>query len=270
MADDKKGKTKMRSPEHPVIGLEEAVKRAQEFYDHESVNYAAVDVAKKHWGYGPLSSSGMRTLAALIHYALLEETGAGKERRVRLTKLARAILLDRREDPTERNEALRVAALNPKLYETLWKQWGPTLPSEASMEFDLVQKYSFNPDSVRAFIKEFKATMSFANVAQSGNLTNGGDDNPPLEEPVSVALPEVRAPLPRQNQPQVAPMPAIQSDQNVQPLDLPIPLGFGRRAILRIPSIMSQKEYDLILKSVQDNLELYREMIVAPPVTGAP
>lgn len=270
MAGETKGKTKMRSPEHPVIGLQEAVSRAQEFYNHESVNYAAVDVAKKHWGYGRLSSSGMRTLAALIHYGLLEETGAGTDRRVRLTKLARAILLDRREDATERNEALRVAALNPKLYATLWKQWGPTLPSEASMEFDLVQKYSFNPDSVRAFIKGFKATMAFANVAQSGNLPNGGDNDPPSEEPAAAALPEVRMPPPRQNSPQVAQMPAIQADSTAVPLDVAIPLGFGRRAVLRIPSVISQKEYDLILKSVQDNMEMYREMIVAPPVVGEP
>jgi len=273
MAEDAKdlAQVKQRSPEHPGVSLKEALGRAQEFYKHESFNYASVDVAKAHWGYGPVSSSGLRLLAALIHYGLLEEQGAGAQRRVRLTALAKAILVDRREDSTERSAALRKAALNPKLIKTLWDQWGPNIPSDPSMEFDLIQKYKFNPGSVRSFIRDFKETVTYAGLAQSSSLLNSQDKaderGAPAELPKPWDFPGVFSPF--NTTPPRATMPSTQQDQGAVPLDLPIPLRGGRRAVLRIPTELSQAEYELILDMVKDTMEKMRPMIVTPePVAG--
>jgi hypothetical protein len=121
---------KHRSPDHPAISLPEAIKRAEVFYKHEGFNFAPTDVAKLHWGYAAKSSSGMRLLSALIQYGLLEESGAGGQRRVRLTPLGKAIVLDNREDTREKDAALRKAALNPTIHSRLWKYWNGDVPSD--------------------------------------------------------------------------------------------------------------------------------------------
>ncbi len=273
MADQLETRTKQRSPEHPSLNLEEALSRAHQLYDHESFNWTAADVAKRHWGYGPLSSSGLRTLAALIHYGLLEETGGGPKRRVRLTNSARSILIDRREDATERDAAIRKAALTPKLFEVLWAEWGPRLPSEANMEFDLIQKYKFNPVSVRAFIKDFKATVAYARLGE-----DAAEDKP--IEPEQAAKPaehtypkqpEHAFPLRGNPSPQGTSMPQVQQDPGTSlPIDVTIPLLSGRRAILRIPASLSDIEYDLILDIVKDNMAKMKPIIVPTSTEGGP
>jgi hypothetical protein len=265
--------TKNRSPEHPAVGLQEAVEKAREFYELESFNYAHVDVAKKHWGYAPKSSSGMRLLAALLHYGLLEDSGDGSDRRVRLTAQAKAILLDRREDSTERDVALQKAALSPAIYRTLWKSWGAGWPiSDANMEFELIQKYKFNPDSVRAFIKDFKATVLFAKLPQSSTIRDTGDDKKLVEDSGGNGSLTPPPPPPPKIKSPGGSMPEIQHDVSAQlpPLDLTIPLTGGRRAILRIPAVLSPAEYELILAMVQDNMAKMKPMIVPGPQNGGP
>jgi hypothetical protein len=263
---------KQRSPEHPAIGLQEAIQRAEEFYKHESFNYAPVDIAKRHFGYGPKSSSGMRLVAALIHFGLFEETGGGHERRVRLTPLARNILLDKREDPTEREAAVRTAALTPLIYRKLWKHWNGNLPSDANMEFELIRRFKFNPDSVRAFIKDFRATIAYAKLAQLDKIEDATDEGEeelmpvvnPLVNPLGLGLTPRKSAPPNPNR--GAQMPAYQSNPSeLPPIDLPMPLAGGRRAILRMPAVISEAEYDLILKLIRINMEAMKETIVAKP-----
>ena len=259
---------KQRSPEHPSIDLRQAITRARVFYEHERFNYAAVDVAKAHWGYGPVSSSGLRILAALIHFGLLEATGDGGQRRVRLTELAKSILVDNRDTSPERDEALRKAALRPRIYAALWKEWSDGLPSDSQMEFDLVRTYKFNPDSVRAFIKDFKATIAYANLLGSPN-----EDKPDVESiHEKLRRAEEFRPFSQSNaSPQATTMSATQFESNAAPpLDLPIPLMGGRRAILRIPPVLSQAEYDLILEMVSESMARMRPMIVRSPAEGGP
>jgi hypothetical protein len=271
MADEVKAikRQKQRSPEHPGISLQEAVERAQVFYGHEVFNYAPVNVAKKHWGYGELSSSGMRILAALLHYGLFEEEGGGKGRRVRLTALGKAILLDKREDSTERDDALRKAALNPVIFATLWKKWGPALPSDANMEFELVQNFKFNPDSVRPFIKDFKATIAFAKLAQSGEVEDVGDETAKAENLPKIGGEFVARPKAPHLPPQGGQMPMTHHAQNAMPpLDVTIPLTGGRRATLRIPSELTDAEFNLILDLVRENMTRMKPMIVQTTATA--
>ncbi|HKY99123.1 MAG TPA: hypothetical protein VJL35_14805 [Gemmatimonadaceae bacterium] len=257
---------KQRSPEHPGVSLEEAVERAGDFYKYESFNYAPADVAKRHFGYGPKSSSGMRLIAALKHYGLFEEDGSGHERRLRLTPLARNILLDRREDPTEREDALRTAALNPAIYRTLWKYWNGNLPSDPNMEFELIRKFKFNPDSVRPFIKDFKATVTFAKLAQSDSLLPVSEETAGEQErrPHTVTPPPSAPPT---NKPQGGSMPQVQTADTVQmaPLDVTIPLGGGIRAILRMPESLTKSQFNYLVTMLKVNLGT-----MMPILTGNP
>ena len=260
---------KTRSPEHPAVGLKEAVEKAQVFYKQESFNYAPVDVAKKYWGYGAKSSSGMRLLAALTHYGLLEDTGDGAHRRVRLTALAKAILLDKREDTRERDAALQHAALKPAIHTTLWRHWSGNLPSDASMEFELIRQFKFNPDSAKSFTKDFRATMAFANLLRSGKLNDTPDEEPEDDggEDEDDSPPPPPPPAAHRQPEKV--MPAVDS-QGAQPYDLTLALMDGQYATIRVPRQMTKGNYDLLMALFNANLTAMRPALVSEPVqTGA-
>lgn len=144
-----------------------------------------------------------------------------------------------------------------------------TMPSQKTMEFLLQRDHGFNPLSVPAFIRDFKSTIEFAKLVERDKLPESENEQifgvasgAATDDRVEPKTPPITAPPERGTA-----MPAVQTENSaLPPLDVTIPLGFGRRAILRIPSVISQKEYELILKSVRENMENYHEMIVAPPV----
>ncbi|SAI72189.1 Uncharacterised protein [Bordetella ansorpii] len=191
-----------RSPAYPAIDLKAALDRAQVFYMHERRAEAGVAVAVQHWGYSVSSSGGKGVLAALIAYGLMEDKGSGEQRRVRLTDLALRILLDERPDSSERDEAVRRAALMPKIHAELFARWPDELPSNPNLRHYLLIEKKFNENAVDDFIKELRITAEFAKLyAPSG---------------VEVGLPSVDATAPSSSI-------AQEPEQNVESLLRPAP-----------------------------------------------
>lgn len=89
---------KGRSKSHPGLSLEEALTRARDFYDEHCDVKVSVEVAFQVWNYSEKSSGARRTLAALRAYGLTQEVGMGDQKKVGVSPLAMAILLD--EPPT--------------------------------------------------------------------------------------------------------------------------------------------------------------------------
>ena len=137
-------KAKERSPNFPFISLEQALERAQQFYDQEKRGSAPLLVAAKHWEYSPSSSGSQQTVAALKSYGLMEDEGSGSNRKVRLTDLAIRILLDKRPDATERDQYKRQAALLPPIAVEVYDKWPNELPSAATLNHFLVLERGFN------------------------------------------------------------------------------------------------------------------------------
>jgi hypothetical protein len=176
---------RMRSPAYPYINLETAIKRAKEFYEKEQRNAAPLRVAVKHWGYEEKSSGGTQTAAALISFGLLRDEGTGDKRKVKLTENALRIVLDSRADSEERAEAIRSAALTPKIHQQLWRKWGNNIPSPENLKHTLMLDWQppFNPAAVDGFIKEYKDTIAFAKPDSSATVPLAdGDTTPELEE----------------------------------------------------------------------------------------
>ncbi len=260
MADVSKSKAKRsvnRSPEHPAMDLATALVRSGVLRDKEGFAYAPVSVAAGHWGYSPGSGSGLRAIAALRHYGLLEEEGAGNQRRVRLSLLAKNILLDNREGSTDKANAIRQAALNPKIYKALWSAWGPTLPSDENMKYDLQMGHAFNPGSIDGFIKDFRATVAFAKLAQ------GGDTSTSSSESDSEERDEPQPPGARPNKKE---NPMADVGQDAQPFDLPVPLIGGGTATLRMPRPISAEDYDHMVTFLDTNLKTLRKAFVRDSV----
>lgn len=165
-----------RSPAHPAFDLTTALERVRTLYDREHFSWTPLATALKYWGYGPQSSSGLRTLAALRHFALLDEAGRGSSRRFTVSALGKTILL-RQGSETQHRAAIRAAALKPPIYAKLWVAWGVgrTLPSQTSMRYQLETEWGFNPNAIDVFVANLRSTLEFAGLISSAHIS---DDTP--------------------------------------------------------------------------------------------
>src|ERR1039458_3282080 len=167
-------KLRVRSPEHPFINLENAIARAEQFYEVEQHRPANAKVAMDHWGYDPKSSGGMQTLSALISFGLLEEQGAGDLRAVKLTPTALRIVIDDTDSP-ERLAAIQQAAMTQKIHRELRNKFGGTEPpSDRQFRHILLAEWEprFNANAVDNFIKEYKDTIAFAKLTKPDTVTS--------------------------------------------------------------------------------------------------
>ena len=149
-----------RSPSYPAVPLDVAIERARVVYEKERQHPAPVDTVLDHWGYKPGVGTGLVTVAALSKFGLLESEGANKDRMVRLTKLGLDIVLN----PERDDDAIRRAALMPDIHQEMQNAYGPDLPSDANLKFELVRNRGFTERGAAEFITEYKRTASFAKL----------------------------------------------------------------------------------------------------------
>ena len=167
MAVDLEGnpkKLRTRSPAYPYLDLRSALDKAAVLWKAEGRHPAAVNVVMHHWGYKEESSTGYSCMAALKKYGLIEHDGMGESKQIRLSNLALTILLDENPDSPSRIDALRTAAMSPRIHAELWERYGSDLPSDQSLKRYLVLEKSFNEAAVDELLEEYKQTVSFAGL----------------------------------------------------------------------------------------------------------
>lgn len=174
-----------RSPGYPYIGLEEAIGRAKSVWDHEKRNAAPIEALASHWGLNAKSSSTQLVLSALKKFGLLQELVQGKDRLFKLSDAALNILLHEQADSPERIALLKQCALRPKIHADLWKEFNGDLPSDATLRRKLIIEREFNANIVDDFIKEFRDTITFANLSQSDKITTIGSGDVEQESETS-------------------------------------------------------------------------------------
>jgi hypothetical protein len=189
-ATEKQKASRTRSPAYPGISLETAINRARALYAADKMNAVPLVIAVKRWGFGEKSSGGLVNVAALKSFGLLKDSGSGKDRKVQLTEEARRIILDQRQESPERDEAIKRAALLPKMHAALWNKWKADLPADDTLRHALAVDWFFNLDSIPGFIKEYKDTILFAKLTDSDTLSAGQED---IEEESEMAASDVRS-----------------------------------------------------------------------------
>lgn len=256
-------KTKNRGASYPWIDLGEAIDKAVAFYRHERRNAAPVTVATSHWGYRPKASSGHLCVSALKKFGLMVDEGSNENRQVRLTDLAFRILLDSRDDSTERREALREAALLPKIHKQLWDRYGPALPSMGNLKTYLLLQLKCTEEGANDLIKEYKKTLAYAGLDKSDAISDnqGDEENDTLSTRTAVMpLHTVAAPPPI-SRPVAASVfnnldgPKTSPHQLGSTLEIPVPLKGGVFFILKVPSDQELK------KSHFDQFRLYLDFL---------
>jgi hypothetical protein len=180
MRKDLRGKAAAgRSPAYPFIPLEKAVSRAEQLW--RAVGRAETDVpsARQHWGYGPNSSGGIQTEAALKQFGLLQVSGRGDKRRLSLSELAVRLLTN--ADGLDRPKLIEKAALHPEIHRELWDRWRDDLPvSEVTHHLTRERQPRFNEKGVKELIAEYQKTIFYMGRVSSeisGQRSHGG---PPL------------------------------------------------------------------------------------------
>jgi hypothetical protein len=169
-----KKRTFKRSPSYPGIDLEKALSRAKEFYDKDQDRWANTEVIIKCWGFGN-SGIAQVTLAALKKFGLLEDEGLGIRRKAKLSKLALSILRDDRPDTSEKENRIKEAALTPEIHQEVWKEFHGSLPSDENLKYSLRNEREFSDRGAREFIEEFKATIAFAKLDNSYDISSIGN-----------------------------------------------------------------------------------------------
>ena len=154
----------MDTSTYPYVSLDEALIAGRKMYLYTKkaaapVNSIVVDV----WGFTQTSSRGGRVLGALRAFGLLEHASSSKGKMIKLSASALLLLLD--EESPRRADALKAAALAPKLYALCWKHWGAEMPP--SMRSTLLLEGDFTEVTVDQFLRNYKKTIEYAGLLVS-------------------------------------------------------------------------------------------------------
>jgi len=148
----------------------------------------------KAWGYGEKSSGGIQTIAALSAFGLLADEGSGDVRKLRLTQAAMVILKDKRAGAAA--EALKAAALKPKVIAQLWGEWGATRPPDAESISVLHLDMKFTEEAAGRLLRIYDDTIRYAGLvdADKGTDNGGNGEEDELERPPAANEGQTRLP----------------------------------------------------------------------------
>lgn len=170
--------SKGRSPSYPGISLRQAVERARTLYENERRHSAPMGVITGYWGYrSPKTGPASVAFAGLKKHGLLDEEGSGDERSARLSELALEILLN--PDP---RAAIQRAALMPPIYREMWEEHGRNLPSDDTLRWRFVSQRGFTETGFEEFIRNYRATIDYAQLATPEGGAPLANDLPTTEE----------------------------------------------------------------------------------------
>jgi hypothetical protein len=176
-------KRKDRSPRYPAIDLQTAINRVVAIYRREGKHMMPNEVAARHWGLSPKSSSVLTTTAALRSFGLLADGRSAGGAGVALTDLGVRLAADEKGVNPARAALIREAAVKPAIFAEILKQYPGGLPSDELLEYHLKTERGFTAEGARAFIRNFRSTLRFAGIEpageSSGSDLEAGDDVDP-------------------------------------------------------------------------------------------
>lgn len=178
-------KSKVRSPNYPLIGLEKAVEMVTGLHAEYGKHPAPIHLLHKKWGYTEGSGVGNQAVAALSAYGLVDISGTGDGRKVAVSKAGQRIA----DGAPDRADLLRKAALGPKIHQEVLEHYGDKgLPVDELLKqylvWDRPEGRRFNKDTVGEFIERFRGTLAYAGVTSIDTIEeDGGGPDEDSEDP---------------------------------------------------------------------------------------
>jgi hypothetical protein len=158
-----------RSPAYPSLDLKQAIAKAKAQYDAEGKYPAPMPSAFAAWGFSIKSSGGRAVRASLKYFGLVTVEGDNKTGKVKLTDDALRIILDEREDQTEKKALIRKLALLPSIHRVLAEQYPEGIKSDSTVEHSLIFDHGFNKSAATELVSQFKLTADFAGLFKPDN-----------------------------------------------------------------------------------------------------
>jgi len=185
-----------RSVNYPVMTVEAAIDRARRLWADIGHNSVPLPTAGAAWGYAEKSSGLRSTVSALRQYGLIDASGEGDSRQVRLTDRALDILLEPASSSRYR-DAVQAAVLSPKIYRAVFDRFQAGLPPQdhAIVSF-LLRDKAFNRKAVAGFISALRVNLRFAELHHPGQVPALEDrtaPRPPAQPPHAGAAQQVSA-----------------------------------------------------------------------------
>ena len=168
---------------YPFISLKKAIERLEHIYESEHRNPVNVTVAVKHWGYGEKSSRGVRTIAALLSFGLINVKGEKDTRTIQISELGLNIIVHG-DDTTSHDKSIKIAALKPKIFKGMWEKYDGALPSDQNMIYFLEREKGVNKTTASAIVKNFRETISISKITKSDSISEpaGKSEKDGIEE----------------------------------------------------------------------------------------
>ena len=269
-----------RSPAHPGMNLEEAIKRTKMFHD-ASKRYAVSrsdsdPVAYKNLGYKTPNGAAKRALGTVLSYGLLEKLPGGDDSKVRVSSLGFDIVALREDDPTK-TIRIREAARNPKIFAELLKEFHDGLPSSDTPIHSFLVKRGFNLESIDPLIRDFRSTVTFARLFDEDRIADYDTDldepNPDQEDETdqsnwAVEKSQLEAEIKtlkdqvQRKQDLSSTIHAASTSSEIKTHSIPI-LG-GRQAFLQVPVGLTAKDFLFL----QGYLTLMKDAIIGDSPTS--
>lgn len=164
---------RQRSPNYPGISLESAVEKISAWFRADGIVSSSRQSAMKHMGGGDEG----RVFSALKSFGLISE----EEGKIKLTQRGIDIVA-RKPDEQKRQQALKDAATGPPIYLKLINEFPDGLPSDTTLESELVASKGFNPKAVASFLKDFRSALEFSGISDFAAVNSGNEDHPKADE----------------------------------------------------------------------------------------
>jgi hypothetical protein len=182
---------RQKSRDYPAVSLRKAVDFARMIYEKDRWAESPASVAVKHMGYSGLNGGSRTALSALKKFGLVEYLGSGDNLKVRLSDLAKRIILP--VNQTEQGTGVWEALDRPAIYSEIFKTFPDRkLPSDDTLAARLEREFGLQHGAVASFISDLKASLDFARsfdvpapshvqVSKETEVEDEGADYAPLD-----------------------------------------------------------------------------------------
>ncbi len=157
-----------RSPQFPFIGLSRAIQRTHDLSQKAKRFEVLIGDAAAAWNLGAKSSATGMTVGALLAFGLIEDSGSGDGRKIRVSDNGARIIGDDRPGVKERLS--EEAAKKPKLIAEYLEKWQDGRPDNKICISELRYEKGFNEDAAIRFLRVFDDTAKYVQTTQlNGN-----------------------------------------------------------------------------------------------------
>jgi plastocyanin len=166
-----------RSPSYPYIALTQAIERTGELLKKAKRHEVRLADAASAWTMRPTSSATAQTAAALLAFGLIEDSGSGEGRKIKVSDLGWRALEDRR--PGAKESALAEAALKPPVLAELARHWAGGRPDDGFCISELKFERGFTDEGATKLLRVFDDAIRYARLDGGGKVGGGQQEDAP-------------------------------------------------------------------------------------------